>query len=140
MARTSTPLSLPRVKTSTAAPPGRTPKGARSTVIATNTAPSSRAATLDLYQIGNLYRPPLVDAVPNGDTREARHRPRARVGQPHVIRHVDLAEDQVAQAIVAPAVALGHLRHRHACALAEALGHVNLVAVGDVPRLPLERL
>ena len=66
--------------------------------------------------------------------------PGARIGQLHVFRRIGLSEDQIAHAIVAAAVpsvifGIGTLRP-----LAEALGDVDLVAVGDLPRLALERL
>src|SRR6185295_17577965 len=124
--RTSTSPFTSRNR-STAAPAGITPNRERST-------------SLEMNEVSDSDRPLLVDAVADGDPGQARHRAGARVGRLHVVGRVGLAEDQVPHAIVAAAVPLGQLRHRHLGPLAEAFGHVDLVAVGDVPRLPLERL
>src|SRR6266545_7096475 len=140
--RTSTPCPFFRVKSSTRAPSGVAPNGDRPTVAASIVSARTPmvGSTSQLHEIRNPDRALLVDAVADGDAREARHRAGARIGQLHVVGHVDLAEDEIAHAVVAAAVPFGHLRHRHLRALAEALRDENLMGVGDLPRLPLERL
>src|SRR4051794_17193608 len=88
-------------------------------------------------EIGDPDRFLLVDAVADGDAGQARHCAGARVGQPHVVGHVGLLEDQIAQPIVAAAMAGEQLRDRNRRARAEALGQVDLVSGRGVPRLPL---
>src|SRR5262245_23835155 len=118
MTRTSTPWALASVKRSIAAPSG---------VLLNEVCVRN---ILNLDQVGDADRPFLIDAVAHGDAGEARHRTGARIGQLHIVGHVDLFEDEIAQPIVAAAVALEHPGHRHPRPLAEALGNVDFVAVG----------
>src|SRR6185295_9030730 len=113
--RTSTPWPLARVKSSMALPSGIVPNGARVRVMAARiTAKSGRTAggRSKPDEIRDLDRPLLVDAVPDRDPREARHRAGARVGQLHVFRRVGLPENQVAHAIVAAAMPFGQFWNR----------------------------
>src|SRR5438874_13423202 len=108
MTRTSMPCVLVNVNRSIFAPSGIVPNGERVSIIA---AATSIAPTMSqLHEIGDANRLPLIDAVADRDAGEARHRAGARIGQPHVLRHVGLLEDQIAKAIVAAAVAGEHLR------------------------------
>src|SRR4029079_19656842 len=134
--------ALVSVKRSTAVTPGVRPNTERVTVAFSITTATSADAAMASQpdEIGDPDRLLLIDAVADRDAGQAGHRPRPRVGQLHVFGGVGLFEDQIAHAIVAAAVPGGQLRHRHLGPFAEAPGDVDLVAVGDLPRLPLERL
>src|SRR5438093_7291874 len=139
MTRTTRPRSLVRVNASTDVPSGNWPNAVRVTVVAARGSAAAsksaaaaagsvrmRGSSSDLDEIRDLDWPLLIDAVPDRDPGQARHRARARVGQLHVVGHVDLAEDQIAKAIVAAAMSLEDLRHRHARSFAEALRDEDL--------------
>src|SRR5690349_23787999 len=104
------PFAFVSVKISTAARSGVAPNGARVTDAVSMTTAMAAAAGIasQLDEIGDPDGPLLVDAVADRDARQTRHRARARVGQLHVLRHVDLPEDQIAEPIVAAAVPLEH--------------------------------
>src|SRR5881275_2314133 len=101
MTRTSSPCALDNVKRSIAVRSGIVPNDDWVTAM---TAMIIAAAMSQAHEIGDPDRFLLVDAVADGDAGEARHRAGARVGQPHVIGHVGLLEDQIAKPVVAAAV------------------------------------
>src|SRR3954454_24073336 len=134
MTRTSRPCALVNVKRSIFVPSGIAPNDDWVTAM---TAMIIAPAMSEGDEIGDPDWFLLVDAVADGDAGQARHRAGARIGQPHVIRHVGLLEDQIAQPIVAAAVAGEQLRDRNRRARAEAFRQVDLVSGRGVPRLAL---
>src|SRR5262249_37190890 len=93
---------------------------------------------LHARQVPDPHRTPAVlDAPARGDPGEAGHRARARVGQAHVGRHVDVAKDDVAQAVVAAAVTALDLRDLDALALAERVREEDVGLALDGPGLAL---
>src|SRR6185436_8846710 len=90
----------------------------------------------ELHELTNLHRAFLIDRVSGGDARQARHRAGARAGELQVIGNRDVAEDEVAQDIVAAAVPAGGARNLHLRALAEVLDDVHLGFFTGIPRLP----
>src|SRR6478672_8122533 len=117
MMRTSSRCALVSVNSSTFVPSGIAPNADWATDM---TAMIIAPAMSELHEIGDPDRFLLIDAVPDRDAGDARHRPGARIGQPHVLRQVGLLEDQIAQAIVAAAVSREQLRDGHLRPLAEA--------------------
>src|SRR5262245_7256553 len=108
MILTSTPCPLVSVNRSTRPPSGNVPNVDWVTAIA---AARRRAPPMSQrHEIGDPDRLLLIDAVADRDAGQARHRAGARVGEPHVFGQVSLAEDEVAHAIVAAAVAGKQLR------------------------------
>src|SRR5688572_26989987 len=94
---------------------------------------------LDFHQVGYTDSALFFDALPRCDARETRHRAGARVGQLHVVGRRSVPEDQVAKAIVAPAVPALALYDWHATPEAEALRdeQFGLLLRRYFPGLPL---
>src|SRR5262249_4546075 len=85
----------------------------------------------------NRAGPLLEDAGTGADAEQASARSLVRARQAQVLLHVGLAEDEVAQDVVAAAVAAARGAHGDLVPLAEVLREVDLGGGGDGPGLAL---